>query len=114
MRNLIQKVGWVALGAQTFLIGKLALAAPSFPVIDPVSAGDETKIIDVIEKVVNFLLILAGALAVAYLIWAGIQYITGGAKGEENAKKAIINAVIGVIIIVLSYVIVNAAINLVQ
>lgn len=86
--------------------------AADLPTITPITNGDEQTIIDAIGNVVNWLFILAGALAVAYLIWGGIQYITGGAKGAEAAKGTIINAIIGIVVIVLAYVIVNAVIGM--
>lgn len=73
--------------------------------------GGVSAIISAITTVIGWMLALAGALAVAYLIYGGIQYITGGAGGAENAKKTIINAVVGIVIIVLSYVIVSAVMN---
>lgn len=93
------------------------LARPAFaqtlPALEPATGtGNETTIIGIIQSVVDWLFILAGALAVAYLVWGGIQYITGGAEGSKAAKGTIINAIIGVVIIVLSYVIVNAVVSL--
>lgn len=59
--------------------------------------------------VLNFVILIAGILAIFYLIWAGIQYITASTD-EEKAKKAragIYNAVIGIVVIVLSYIIIQ-------
>jgi len=80
--------------------------------IEPILEGDEDTIIVAIERVVNWMFALAGALAVAYLIWGGIQYITGGTKGAEAAKGTIINAIIGIVVIVLAYVIVQAVVGM--
>jgi len=77
------------------------------------TSGDIYTVITVINDVITWLLALAGALAVAYLVWAGIQYIVGGPKGAEAAKQSIINAIIGIVVIVLAYVIINAAVGLV-
>lgn len=82
------------------------------PKITPDTGGNQQSIIDAIGSVVDWMLILAGALAVAYLIYGGIVYITGGAAGAENAKKIIINAIIGVVVILLAYILVNAVIGL--
>lgn len=59
--------------------------------------------------VLNFVILIAAILAIFYLIWAGIQYITASTD-DEKAKKAragIYNAVIGIVVIVLSYVIIQ-------
>lgn len=55
--------------------------------------------------IINTITLIAGILAVIYLIWMGIQYITAGGDAEKAgvAKQGIINAVIGIIIIVLAY-----------
>lgn len=51
---------------------------------------------------------LAGIIAVGYLIWGGYQYITsGGGEGAENGKKTILNAIIGIIIIIAAYTLAN-------
>ncbi|MFA5010115.1 MAG: TrbC/VirB2 family protein [Patescibacteria group bacterium] len=98
----------------TFCTALLAypVMAQTLPIIEPLPSGDETTIITAIRTIIDWLFILAGALAVAYLVYAGIQYITGGAKGAEAAKTSIINAIIGIAVIVLSYVIVGAVVNL--
>jgi len=94
------------------LMASRTLAAP--PAIIPKAGGtaDIYTVIAVINDIITWLLALAGALAVAYLIWAGIQYITGGPKGAEAAKQSIINAIIGIVVIVLAYVIISAVVNL--
>lgn len=101
-----------ALATSAALWVQPALAQTGAPTIDPPTGGDINMIIAAIQNVINWMLMIAGILAVAYLVWAGIQYITGGTKGAEAAKTQIINAVTGIIIIVLSYVIVNTVINL--
>lgn len=64
-----------------------------------------------VESIINILLFLAGAAAVIYLIWAGIRYLTAGGdtKKAEDARRAIINAVIGLIIVVATYFIIRVA-----
>lgn len=59
--------------------------------------------------VINWALAIGFILAVIFLIYGGFLYILAGGN-EESAKKgrtAIFNALIGVVIIVLSYVIVQ-------
>ena len=55
---------------------------------------------------------LAGVLAVLYVLWAGIQYITSGGSPEKAkaARTSVINAVIGVIIVVAAYAIIRVGI----
>jgi len=54
---------------------------------------------------------LAGALAVAYLIYGGILYIQGNA---EAGKKIIVNVLIGVGIVLLAAVLVYTVKNLIE
>ncbi len=68
-----------------------------------------------IKIVINWLLGIAFAVAVLFLIIGGFQYITsaGNEEAAEKGKGTAINALIGIVIIVLSYVIVNVVANLV-
>lgn len=69
-----------------------------------ISAKDVGQILRI---VIGWMLFVAGAVAVIYLIWAGYQYITAAGDPEKatKAKNAIIHSVIGIVVIVLSYVI---------
>ena len=62
---------------------------------------------------VNAGLALIATLAVAYLVYGGYQYVTS--RGEEEqataGKRTIANAIIGLIIAILSYVIVTVIFN---
>ena len=58
---------------------------------------------------VKFLLILCGIVAFVGMIWAGFLYLTSFADEEnaEKAKKIIIWTLIGILVILFSYVIVD-------
>ncbi len=58
-----------------------------------------------IAFVVNVILIVAALAAFIYLIIAGFQYITAGGDADKatKARTGIINALIGIIIILLAY-----------
>ena len=72
-------------------------------------------VIDIItNKIGDKLLPAAGALCVVVIIWGGIQYITGGPKGEETGKKTILAAIIGLILIILSAIIIQTIVGLFQ
>ena len=57
------------------------------------------------------LLTWAGALWVVVMIWVGIKYITGGVKGTETAKNALMAALIGLVIIAAAWAIINFVAN---
>lgn len=67
-----------------------------------------------IIKIINFVLLLVGAIAVLALIYAGVSYITalGDESKAERAKRMILYVVIGLILIILSGVIVNLVLTL--
>jgi hypothetical protein len=69
------------------------------------------------ELIANVIMLLfAGAIAVVFVIIGGYQYLTSGGNEEtaEKGKKTLINAIIGVVIIVMAYVIINVIVNLVS
>ena len=56
-------------------------------------------------RIFNFLLLVAGIVAFLFVLWGGFLYLTAGgdAARAENGRKFITNALIGIIIIFLSY-----------
>jgi len=100
----------------------LALAPVAFAQFQTPSAGgtglpNDTSVTGFIMKIINIALAVAGLVAVLFLIIGGFRYITSAGNEEtaEQAKKIIINAIIGIVVIILSFVIVrvisNALIN---
>ncbi len=71
---------------------------------------------ELIARVVSMLLFITGGIAVLFLIIGGYWYITSGGNEEqaEKGKKTLVNAIIGVVIVVMSYVIVNVVVDLVM
>jgi hypothetical protein len=66
-------------------------------------------IASIFKLVINWALAISFIAAVIVLIYGGFQYITsaGNADGAKNGKQAVFNALIGIVIIVLSYLIVQ-------
>jgi len=99
----------------TGIVTSLWLALPAFAQDGSVS---QIPVGSSIENTLNMLITwvfsIAGIIAVGYLVFGGITYITGGAKGAESGKTMITNALVGVVIIGLSYAIVNIVIGLIQ
>lgn len=86
-----------------------AYAAITVPSISPKSGTIDIK--NYVTIAVNWVLYAAGAIAIIYLIYGGILYITAGGDAEKATKgrTALINAVIGIIIIFLSLAIIRFA-----
>jgi len=75
--------------------------------------GENTELRAYILKVVNFWLAFLGIVAVAFVIYAGFLYVTaGGEDGQhEKAKKIVIYASIGIIVVLVSFALVNTVIK---
>lgn len=67
----------------------------------------------VFKTIANVLLFIIGAISVIMLIIGGIRYVVsqGDAKQVEGAKNTILYAVIGIIVALLAYAIVNFVVN---
>ncbi len=69
---------------------------------------------DLIKTVINWLLGIALGVAVLFLIIGGFWYITSAGNEEtaEKGRNTAVNALIGIVIIVLAFVVVNVVANL--
>ncbi len=82
--------------------------AADLPEVTPVTPTGDLSIASVLSTIIQWILGLAGGVAVLFLILGGLQYITssGNKDKAEQAKQTILYAVIGLIVIALSFVIV--------
>ena len=80
----------------------------------PAGLGGPASFGEIISIVTNLLLGIAGSIAVIFIIVGGIQYATSaGDDGRvQSAKNTILNAVIGLVITVMAYAIVNFVLNI--
>ena len=77
--------------------------APEAPVNVPRDAvGTAAGLIAIIENIVNWVFAFMIALSVIFILIAGFQFITGGAKGAEEGREKLIWAIVGIIIAVLA------------
>jgi type IV secretory pathway VirB2 component (pilin) len=74
-------------------------------------SGTSGDLKTLIQNIINTILGLLGFIAVIFVIYAGILYVTDGGGGEnlDKAKNIIKNALIGIVIILASFAIVNFA-----
>ncbi len=102
MKRLLIRTGSgfaVALGmAQT------AFAQVRRPTIDNPVSG--TSLGEVLASIINALLLFAGAVAVLFLIIGGFRYVvsTGNPEQVDAARKTILYAILGLIIIFIAFV----------
>ena len=72
-----------------------------------------STVFEVVAIVLKWLLTLAGVVATVFIIIGGYQYITaaGNEEASEKGKKTLVNAIIGVVVVVLSMAIVTIITN---
>ena len=90
------------------LIVEIASAASAAPTIEPTGAIG-TANSEIVTNIINniysvgfgWLSAAAGIASVFFILWYGIKYISSGgdSKKSEDAKKGLINTVIGIAII---------------
>jgi hypothetical protein len=70
---------------------------------------DKKKFNDVVQTIVNTLLFILGAVCVIVIIIAGITYTTSGGDAAlvTKAKNTLLYAIVGLIVAILAYPIVN-------
>src|SRR3989338_8159527 len=83
------------------------------PVPRPAEFGGACGLTGLILTIISMLLAVTGLLAVLFLIIGGLHYITahGNEEQAEGAKKTLQHAVIGLIIVILSFVIIRIIAN---
>ena len=97
-----RKIGKVAIPAATLLLPLMSLALDPLPA--PIGAGTAwtvDRIESLIERVGNFMIFIGIIVAVVFIIWGGIKYMTAGgdAKKAEEARGAIFNGIIGAAVV---------------
>lgn len=120
MRNIIYSI----LGAVTVLGVVIFIAQPALgfngTVTDGVQAARGTDVPSVllgdggaVTTVVNALLFVVGFLSVIMLIFGGLRYIVSGgnASAVTAAKNTILYAIVGLVIAIFAYAIVNFVIG---
>lgn len=67
----------------------------------------------IILNIVNFFLGFLGLIAVIMVIYGGITYVTAGGNQEaiDKAKKIIMYAIIGIVIVLISFALINTVIG---
>lgn len=102
-----------------------ALAAGDDPVRDACSANPNASycqnkpednpngLSDIAKNIINTALYIVGILAVAMIIFSGIRYVTSaGDKGRvEQSKQILIYSIVGLIVAMLAYALVNFVVD---
>jgi hypothetical protein len=71
------------------------------------------KPVEIIVQIINIILTFVGSIFMILIIWAGFKWMTsaGNTDAIKKSRETIINAVIGLAVILASYVIVNFVIR---
>ncbi len=88
---------------ETFVSKVMAVGVPA-----PIIPFDYIPFAVFVGNLIQVILFIAGILAVVYLVFAGIQYITAGGDlvKTSTARTGIVNAIIGIVVILLAFSIV--------
>ena len=119
------KLKVLTFGLATFFgVATLAISAPAV-LADDISQTCTQWQIDqglcdaglrnLVLNIINWVLLFLGLIATGFLIYGGFLYITSAGNDENinKAKKLITYAAIGIVIILLSAVLVNALVDMV-
>lgn len=76
-------------------------------------AQKKVKLEDSVAKVVNTALFIVGAISVIMIVFAGIRYVAsaGNTTAVKGAKDTIMYSIIGLVVALLAYAIVNFVIR---
>jgi hypothetical protein len=123
LKQTLQKLSWLGI-AQIVIVFMVAISPVVLPSVAhgqlvnqfvnncPVETGvrcSEASVSSIFRLIINWALAIAFIAAVIVLIYGGFLYITSAGNADQAKKgtTAIQNALIGIVIIVLSYVIVQ-------
>lgn len=117
-KGLIKRISTAAASGFVFL----ASAAPAFAQVKLCPDGSpqfgglctlaqapEATFARLVSLIIQLALMIAAIIAVIFLIWGGIRWIiSGGDKaGVESARNTIIAAIIGLVIVFLSFILIT-------
>jgi len=104
--GLLLAVGVFTLGADMVAHAQLIDPADNPANIATATAG-EGSFRAIARKIVNFILYFLGLIATVMVIYGGFLYITSGGDDTEKAKKVLMYAAIGIVVVLISFALVN-------
>lgn len=111
MNKKVTKFIYPALVGVFVFLPIIAWASAPVITVPTKTCTDAQCVVELLQTIINWVLAIAGSLAMLMLIYGGIRYIysTGDEKRLEGAKKTILWAIVGIIIITASYILVSVA-----
>lgn len=94
---------------------KVIFRPNNLPAGENTSASAGTKIIDIMDFLINLILFASGSVAVVMLVYGGIRLIlsVGNEEGRDHAIKIIRWAITGLFVVILAYALVTNIIDLI-
>lgn len=99
------------------VIAVFALAVPSglllaqnvIPPISPLNISTTQDVVNIFQRIVTFVLQLAGIIAVIVIIYSGVAFMTAGDSEERrrNASSWLKWGIVGIVVVSLSYTIIS-------
>lgn len=128
MTKIITKINYIILAtflAMTFTVGVVSAQSPKTKACETINAlteascgeedvsASESSVKKIAGSIVDILSVVAGAVAVIFIIIGGIKYVTSGGSPEKTkaAKNTILAALVGLAIIIATQFIINIAIS---
>ena len=81
--------------------------------VDAVDPGGSGDLEGLITTIINVLLFLIGVLSVIMIIYGGFRFVTSGGSAEsvKSAKNTILYSIVGLVVAILAFAIVNFVIK---
>ena len=117
MKKVLAFIGaagsYLAFAASAFATGKTVNPCPSAGQFTKLCNLNANNIGPIVGAAVTFILIIAVLIALFFLIWGGVRWITsGGDKAKvESARGTIIAAIIGLVIAFLAFFVLSLALS---
>ena len=120
MKKIFKKIGQIITGAgavATLWAGRVMAATSASEGAEVAKPdGAPTELIGpdgIFTQITNTMLYIVGVVSVVMLIWGGLRYVISGGDSKKvtDAKNTILYAIIGLIVAILAYAIVNFILN---
>ncbi|MEK7075533.1 MAG: hypothetical protein AAB948_01905 [Patescibacteria group bacterium] len=96
--------------------GTILVPDPKTGLCIPMKAGDVNRpdtVNTLLIRIINIILSISASFAILFVVIGGFRYITSNGNEEVAGKgrQTLVNAIIGLVIIILAYTIVRIAVN---
>lgn len=116
MKKLFFHLGIFLFFGLVFSLSINAVSAANLDFAAPSAAGNLNNVTanSLFRFIINVLIILGIVISLIFLLWGGIRWIlSGGDKGKvDAARSTIVASIVGLIIVILAYVIINTVLTL--